>query len=370
MEKNKSRVLIVDDDPNNLQLVRQILNSEYNLSFALNGFIALELSEKLKPDLILLDIMMPEIDGYEVCKRLKANSKTKDIPVIFVTANTEMEGEIKGLEIGAVDYITKPISVPILEARIKTHLELKEVREKLENQNLQLKRTLNLVEDMSYMIVHDMRTPLCSIIGFSEILKINNSVAENGIEFVSSIHREAKRINSFLDDVLILAKTGDRELELTLGRVKLNSFVHSALDVYKGIMKAKNMELVIDVADNRDDIIRIDEKLIRRVIDNLMSNAIKFSPPSGKVTFKAYCKDEISNDGKSFVIKVSDQGPGIEEKDQKKIFDKFETLRMRRNGIPQTGLGLAFCKIAVKAHGGNIFVESELGKGSTFWLEI
>ena len=135
MVTDQSRVLVVDDEPNNLQLMRQVLSGHYNLAFATNGKKALEIVNTVKPDLILLDIMMPKMDGYEVCNCLKNDPQTSDIPIIFVTAKAEESDETKGFKLGAVDYITKPISPPIVLGRVKTHLELRKAKKYLKNQN-------------------------------------------------------------------------------------------------------------------------------------------------------------------------------------------------------------------------------------------
>jgi DNA-binding response OmpR family regulator len=176
MIHNKWKVLVVDDEPNNLQLLEEILQDQYQLSFATDGAKALDVAWKVTPDLILLDIMMPEMDGYETCRRLKADSRTAKIPVIFVTAMGEVEDERRGFEVGGVDYLTKPVSPPIVLARVKTHLALKHARDDLEQQNEILRENVRLREDVERITRHDLKTPLNAIIGFPQVIIMNESL--------------------------------------------------------------------------------------------------------------------------------------------------------------------------------------------------
>ncbi len=194
MTDKRYRILVVDDEPTNLQLMMQILNDRYQLAFAANGIKALEIAQKMETDLILLDIMMPDMDGYEVCRKLKGDEKTKHIPVIFVTAKDEVDDETRGLRLGAIDYITKPISPSIVKARVKNHLELKLAREKiekqkkrLEDQNRELLEAGRLREDVERITRHDLKTPLNAIIGYPRMMMADGNLPADHLEYLKMI---------------------------------------------------------------------------------------------------------------------------------------------------------------------------------------
>ena len=175
----RKTILLVDDTPDNIALLKNLLNEIYKVKAAINGEKALKIAfSETPPDLILLDIMMPGMDGYEVCERLKANEKTTDIPVIFLTAKAQMEDEKKGLELGAVDYITKPISPPILMVRVQTHLRLKEANDVLKQQNALLKENASLREDVERITRHDLKSPLNPILAYPQMMKEDENLTE------------------------------------------------------------------------------------------------------------------------------------------------------------------------------------------------
>ncbi|MCP4459635.1 MAG: response regulator, partial [Cytophagales bacterium] len=207
MNDNKQLVLVVDDEPDNLQLMMRILGDDYRLAFATNSVEALEATRKLNPDIILLDIMMPETDGYEVCRRLKADKATQAIPIVFVTAKGETDDETKGLELGAIDYITKPVSRPIVKARIKNHLALKAAREEIMEQNKELIEAASLREDMERIARHDLKTPLSAIIGFSQImLDINDNLSPKNLEYIEIINESGLKMVNMINFSLDLFK--------------------------------------------------------------------------------------------------------------------------------------------------------------------
>ncbi|MBF0230774.1 MAG: response regulator [Desulfamplus sp.] len=177
-------ILVVDDTEENIDILSDLLDDDYNVSVAMNGKDALEAVSENPPDLILLDIMMPEIDGYEVCKRLKANPATNDIPIIFVTAMSEVTNETKGLELGAIDYITKPINPSIVKSRIKNHLELQIARKELKQQNEILKDNIRLREEMEQIARHDLKTPLNALINIPAILIKEGNLTPNQQEML------------------------------------------------------------------------------------------------------------------------------------------------------------------------------------------
>ncbi len=366
MIDKKQNILIVDDEPGNLQLMGQILREDYDVSFAINGEKALELVEKISPDLILLDVMMPKINGYEVCQQLQENQKTKKIPVIFVTTKDQEEDETKGLELGAVDYISKPVSASIVKARVKNHLELKQAREEVERQNERLKVLLQMREDMGNMIVHDMRTPLSSILGYTQLLSMRDGVLPQFSSYLKSILNAGNSLNSFINDLLVLAKTENEKLSLNYSQVEIKSLLEEIKNIHNPSAELKKINLLV-VTPEEPCTIKVDAKLFHRVLDNLITNALKFTQPNKSIILRA---EYLENHSKQARFQVIDEGPGIPPEQREQIFDKFAIMQLKKKGVSQIGLGLAFCKVAIDAHEGEIFMTANEPQGSIFTIEI
>ncbi len=366
-EDHRKTVLIVDDTPEIVKILDKILNNDYNIKVVLNGEKALKKAFAQEPlDLILLDIMMPEMDGYEVCKRLKANETTQKIPVIFISAMDEVNDETKGFDVGAVDYIIKPFSPAIVKARVKTHIELGAARRGLEKQNEQLQSILKLREDMANMIVHDMRNPVGAIMGYSDLLIMKQCISLQYLKYIQNIQKQAHQLNTFLNDMLIMAKTEKTQLVLNRSSIDLGAIFHSLEGVHAVTADSRGIKLIIESPQNSHQL-SLDIKLFQRVLDNLIANALKFSPSESKVTVRT----EYPESGTPKVrIQVIDEGRGIAKDDQERIFNKFEVVELKNKNIPQTGFGLAFCKTVVEAHGGHIFVTDNTPMGSIFNIEL
>ncbi|NUM34377.1 MAG: hybrid sensor histidine kinase/response regulator [Candidatus Brocadiae bacterium] len=368
IEEYKKTIFIVDDTTEIIDILETILSKDYNIKFALNGEKALKklFGSNDLPDLILLDIMMPEINGYDVCKRLKENEKTQQIPVIFVSAMDEVDDETKGFNLGAVDYITKPFNTAIVKTRVKTHIELSEARKTLERNNEQLKSVLKLREDMADMIMHDMRNMLGTIMGYSDLLIAKHDIPSKYIKYVQNIHTQSQHLNSFLNDMLIMAKTEKTQLVLNRSLVDLSHIFYFLESVHSIVASSKGIRLVFEsIGDPR--CISLDVKLFQRVLDNLISNALKFSPPESKVVVKAEYPQLETDKTRIYVI---DEGMGIPEEHHNRLFKKFEIIEAKAHGVHQIGFGLAFCKMVVDAHNGNIFVKNNSPTGAVFTIEL
>lgn len=355
----RSTLLVVDDTPDNLTLIADILKSKYRVKIANNGIKALDIMQsEPPPDLILLDIIMPQMDGYEVCQRLKADPKTQDVPIIFLTAKSDIEDERKGLELGAVDYITKPVSPPILLARVNTQLNLKTSYD-------DLRKLLTFREDMVNMIVHDLRNPISNILLLAEMLESNPNLAPAKIEKNSSmILRSGKQLRFLVDDLLIKAKLEANKLVLDRKDTNIWELCESAIANLQEIAERKKLHLRLTSPDPTHSPFYLDPVLFRRAVDNLISNAIKFAPADSEITLTIEYPNE-----KGIRVMVTDLGEGVKEELRQSIFEKYEIGTFMK-GVKQTGLGLAFCKIAIEGHGGNITVTDNQPKGSIFTIEI
>ena len=360
VQQTKSRVLVVDDISKNLQVVGTMLRNEgYQVMPATSGAQALERAQAQPPDLILLDLMMPEMDGLEVCRRLKADPATRQIPIIFLTASNEMEHLVKGFEAGAVDYITKPFNAPELLARVRTHLELKLARERLREMNDEKNEFMGIA-------AHDLRNPLSAIKGYSEMMiedaqaLQHRELEENGRRVLETAVRMAEMVQNLLD-----ANRIERgEMQLHLAPMDLAAAVAAVLETQRPRAVAKQQALHWQNEAGPVPVLA-DASVLTQVVENLVSNAIKYSPP-GKTIFV-----QLNRFAETARCEVRDEGPGLSAEDQKKLFGKFARLSAKpTGGENSTGLGLSIVKKMVEAMNGKVWCESEPGHGAKFIVEF
>ncbi len=360
MSKEKPLILIVDDTPKNIQVVGTVLREkEYNISVATNGLDAIKLTEKALPDLILLDIMMPEMDGYETCEKLKENEKTKNIPIIFLTAKNEIEDKIKGFDLGAVDYVTKPFNIPELLARVKTHLELKFGREDIIDLNKKNKKESNERKELIHVLCHDLSNP------FHSLISVFDMVEHTGMEFNKELQGEVKKVVEngvkTIDLVRKMQSIDDNKVEIELSPVNLLFAAHSSLGILENKLVKKNIDIKINI-ENDLHIIAEETSLINSVISNLLTNAIKFSFNDTSIAISA----KENNDGK-VVFSVKDNGIGMPAELADSVFDVNKaTTREGTNGEAGTGYGMPLVQKFAKAYGGNIEVLSKEKNESTY----
>jgi len=351
----KPLILIVDDTPKNLQLLSNILHDKgYNICISTSGSRALETVNTETPDLILLDIQMPVMDGFETFKALKLNPKAKDIPVIFLTAVVEPEKILQGFELGAVDYITKPFSIPELTARVATHIEIKKSREKL----IELNATK---EKLFSIISHDLRSSLGSVLSFSDILLENlEQYPKSKIrQFVNNIYQSSKNTFELLENLLDWSRLQTERLTQRKEKHNLKNNIDNIFQLYSEIAKKKQIALQNNIRP--EVLIYCDIDMTKTVLRNLISNAIKFTNAEGLVAVNF-----IENDT-NIEIQISDSGVGITAENIPNLFSIEKNIStLGTNNEKGTGLGLMLCKELIEKQGGEIWVESELGKGSTF----
>jgi two-component system, sensor histidine kinase and response regulator len=370
MEQRTSRedvpnVIVVDDTPANLQLLTGMLKERgYKVRPVPSGKLALQAAKNDPPDLILLDIMMPEMDGYEVCERLKADEKLREIPVIFISALNETMDKVRAFGVGGVDYVTKPFQFEEVAARVSTHLELQRQRRKLKENYERLRRLEELRDNLVHMIVHDLRSPLTGISGFLDLALVleKETLTEDGLEYLQTAKRSTTAVIDMVSAVLDVSKMEAGEMKLHLAECDL---VRMVVDLMSGMQSLKEgREMVLDAPPAPVTVVA-DGDLILRVIQNLLGNALKFTPSGGRIRLS------IEPDEDRVCVRVQDNGPGIPPEYQVRIFEKFGQVEARANRQKySTGLGLTFCKLAVEAHGGSIGVKSEVDKGSTFWFVL
>ena len=360
-----SCVLVVDDIAKNLQVVGTMLrNAGYVIMPATSGAKALEGVQLQLPDLILLDLMMPDMDGLEVCRRLKADPLTQAIPVIFLTASNEMEHLVKGFGIGAVDYITKPFNPPELLARVRTHLELKHARDTILRYGQELSRLNEEKNEFMGIAAHDLRSPLNAVKGYTEMMR-EESAMEQGerAELLDRIHDATTRMADMVRNLLDANRIERGEMQLNLAPTELSALMCSVTEAQRPRATAKQQ--TIHPATEASVTVPVDPNVMVQVLENLVSNAVKYSP-AGKNIFV-----RLKKLSEAVRIEVQDEGPGLSVEDQKKLFGKFARLSAKpTGGEHSTGLGLSIVKKMVEAMNGKVWCESELGRGATFIVEF
>ncbi len=369
-------LLVVDDNEQNRDvLARRLERQGHAVITAPGGEEALALLAGEAFDLVLLDIMMPGMDGYEVLARIKADSTLRHTPVLMISALDEMDSVVRCVELGAADYLAKPFNPVLLRARVGACLREKRAHDREARlfaevqQNYQrLQELERLRDDLTGMIVHDLRTPLTSLLSGMQTVEMLGDLNEDQSEFVGIAIAGGQTLLGMINDLLDISKMEDGSLALDYADLTPGALVERAAGQVAQLAKNKGVALVQSVAPSVPAF-RGDEDKLRRTLVNLLGNALKFTPPGGTVT--ATAEPGAGNDAGALVFSIRDTGEGIPESAFGRIFEKFGQVEDRKEGRKNsTGLGLTFCKMAVEAHGGRIWVESELGKGSVFSFTV
>lgn len=358
-DKYIPNILIVDDIPANLKVLGGILKDEgYKIRPVLNGEIALQVARMEKPDLILLDIMMPGIDGYEVCNRVKSDPELSDVPVIFISALNDTNDLVRAFKSGGVDYITKPFQAAEVLARVNTHLQIC-------RQNKELKE-LNATKDKFFSIIaHDLRGPIGNMLSISELVSERGQYDEDTLYSFLEMQKElSKDTIQLLENLLIWARSNTNRIDFEPAVIYFDDIVTESIDAVQVQAMAKN----IVISDNTppESLITADENMIRLVMRNLLSNAVKFTPRGGHIVISVYTEPNQTK-----VISVRDSGVGIPAEMLKNLF-RIDVSNKRKgtDGEASNGLGLLLCKEFIEKHDGMLWAESEEGNGTIFSFSI
>ncbi len=383
-------VLIVDDMSINIQILSGFLKTDYHIKVASTGKKALEVvASPNPPDLILLDVVMPEVNGFEICRRLKNDEKTKEIPVIFITVLADVENKVKGFTAGGADYVTKPFQREEVLARVQTHLKIKEQNSRLQQQAAELNHARNIAEQANKAkseflanVSHEIRTPMNAILGFSEILlkETENPVHRHRLQ---NIRSAGKVLTALIDDILDLSKVEAGKLEICSEPMNFRDILNEINQLFSHKFREKGLYFKTSVSEDIPDMLILDELRIRQILINLVGNAIKF-------THRGYVEVRVRGQrsevrGQSprleprtsnpepltLIIEVRDTGIGIPDDYREKIFESF----CQQNGqisrqYGGTGLGLTITRKLAELMNGEVSVESEVGKGSMFKVAL
>lgn len=348
-----AHVLVVDDQPENLLVLEELLGEHYAVHPATDALEALAyLRDGGRADLILSDVLMADMDGFELCRQLKADPETQEIPLLFLTSLQSPADEARGLAVGAADFIQKPFSPPVLLARVSNHLKLSQTARQLRNRNEEL-------ESFSYSVSHDLRAPLRAINGFASILRstAETKLDEGERDLLDRVISNSVKLGRLIDDILIYSRATRRMGET--GKVNMDAVVRLLV----AELQAESPQADIEI-DTLPPVFG-DETALRQAMENLLRNAIKFSSTREHSNIQV----RASVRGRELVFQVRDNGVGFDMRFATKLFGIFQRLHSESE-FPGTGVGLAIVKRIIENHGGRIWFEAEPDEGATFYFTL
>ena len=373
--EKKHKILIVEDNQENIDLLVYFLRPHgYEIIAVTDGVQALEAVQKENPDIILLDIMLPKLDGFGVCERLKKDKKTQFIPIIMLTALKELKDKIKSLEVGADDFLTKPFENVELLARVRSLIRLKEYHDRLEKTNAELaKKNESLMrmdqfkEELINLIVHDMKNPLFVIQGNLQMMKM--SMADLSTEFLnkytSRIERSAQQLLRMVVNLLDISRLEEGTMVLKKDTVNFNDIISEIVDRLKEYPENKNKKILLNLDIDICQLV-FDKSVIERVVENMITFSSNNVSDEGSVEIETHKLDD-----QEIQFSIQDNGTQIPAKYKEKIFEKFSQAEIKSEGYRvERALGLTFCKLAVEAHGGNMWLDPDIKVGNRFVLKL
>ncbi|MFP4549481.1 MAG: ATP-binding protein [Spirochaetales bacterium] len=357
-------LMVVDDNPVNLQLLFESLGSAgYRILVCEDGETAVRQAKDAQPDLILMDVLLPGISGYDSCRAIRAQAETSDIPIIFLTALTQTNDKLEGFDAGGVDYLTKPLQLSEVLARVSTHLSLRNLRRELEDRNQELKRRDERRERLFSIIAHDLKSPMATFVSATRLLAEFEPGDESYPEMVQTLKARAHRLDRQISELLAWGEYQISEGRLSPRTIDLTALIDEIVTEAEPETSLKRLAVVKCTPESLAA--TLDPTAVRTIVSNILGNAIKFTPDGGSVRI------ELSRDGSKVVVSIQDSGIGMSSAQTAKLFTR--TGRAHRPGTKGeggSGLGLILASEIAELMGGRIDVTSEEGSGTTFSLVV
>ena len=366
INRSEYKILIVDDVVSNVLLLKILLtNEKFQVCTANNGKTCIEIAQKEHPDLILLDVMMPDLNGFDTAVILKKDKTTKDIPIIFLTALNTPQDLVHGFQVGASDFLTKPFNKEELVMRVTQQISLVAAKRIIERQNAELRATLNNRDKMYSVIAHDLRSPMASIRMVLNLVVQSASAETVGPELymlLDQANRESEEVHDLLDNLLKWTKSQTGRLTVVKQELDPNDIIPGVVEIFDAIAMTKHIKLEYQPTDAPLKV-EADNDMLKTVVRNFLSNAIKFSPENSSIEII------MATEGEFAKVSIRDHGVGIAADRIGGIFHKGETT-YGTGGEEGSGLGLQLCQDFARKNGGDCTVESVEGQGSTFSVLI
>lgn len=367
-EVDKTQILVVDDQKPLLRLIKRYFSDfNYEIFTAGHGEEAVDILENkdINFDLVILDIMMPVMNGYEVCRRIREKYSIFELPVMFITAKNELEDLIEGFDAGGNDFLKKPFESSELLARANTLIKLKKITES----NNVLQDAIRLKNQFLHMNIHDLKNPLTSILINAEMIRNNfDEDSDEGFS-LNLINESANKMKKLIDQILEISRIESGKITIQKDKINIAEVLQEVIYINQGLANKKEQLIKFDRETAKTLFIYADWEKAHRIFDNIVGNAIKYCPKNSEINI--FPRQSNRNDKNTVIVEIRDNGPGIKEEEIPKVFNKFEKLSSRpTGGESSTGLGMAITKEFVEMHKGRIWVESEFGKGTSFFVEL
>ncbi|MDJ1185187.1 sensor histidine kinase [Roseofilum casamattae] len=361
-QESIAEILVIDDNVVNVRLLSDILTGMgYDVRKSLNGKVALNSIRISVPDLILLDIRMPEMDGYEVCKILKSDLKTCDIPIIFISASDDTWDKVKAFQVGGADYITKPFKNAEVLARVKNHLKIRSLQKELTDKNEKLMQVNEELERFTTAVSHDLQQPIQSILGFARLLEfsLKEEIKPEEYSYLQSILGAGERMKRLIQDLLVYAKMGQETM--IVETIDCQYIVEQVQENLASAIAQRDVQITYASLP----IVRGNEVQLIQLFQNLLNNAIKFTAPQmqPQIQIKAVIRKE------KCLISVQDNGIGIPPDEKERVFQVFKRFHDSKD-YSGHGIGLATCRKIVENHGGKIWFKSKVDEGTSFYFTL
>lgn len=373
IQRNKPLIMVVDDLESHLKAIgNTLMNENFDVTLAFNGKRAIDIAKNALPDLILLDIMMPDISGFDVIKELKSYEPTKEIPVIFLTSQKESEYILEGFSLGAVDYIIKPAKKDETIARVNTHLEIRKSRMIIQEQNAKLQNLLVEKNEFLELASKDLKTPLNEMRGYLDIILNDNlsNLPKQYHDYLEKFDRTTKNMINVINDLLLINDIEAGNIKSIVQSVDVNLFITKIIRRIEPIARSKRISMDFSSQHSGNSVVSVDQEKLELILTKIYANALRFANSVNTASapwslIATNTKPSVINDKLYLLLEIEDQGLGLSKEDVEKYFDKFHKIRINHsNEYTTIDTGMHIVKLLIESMGGKISVESKLNIGT------